>query len=75
MIYACALALTDTLSFVSHPIGERLKTLKLGKQITDEFLLLNDYKVEELEQSAKYSDVLDIFNAFDRSIEELSARK
>ena len=64
-LYACAVALPDVVPVTAGTRGERLKLLKLGKQICDEFLLLNDYKVDELAQSAKYSDALDIFNAID----------
>lgn len=75
MIYSCALALKEVVPYCSHTLTERIKILKLGKQICDEFLLLNDYNVEELEQSVKYSDVLDIYNAFDRSIEDFTIKK
>ncbi|MDE7395822.1 MAG: hypothetical protein K2M95_06865 [Clostridiales bacterium] len=75
IICCCALALKDIVSFDQHTLNERIKILKLGKQATEEFLLLNDYHIEELEQSAKYSDVLDVFNAFDDSLTELTSKK
>lgn len=70
-IYACSVALSDVLPFDEGAQAERGKTLRLGKQIAEEFLLLNDYNVEELEQSVKYADVLDIYNALDDEIAAL----
>ncbi len=69
---SCALALTDCVSFSQHSLGDRVKLLRLGKQVTEEFLLLSDYKLDELERSTHYSDILDIFNALDLSIEQLT---
>ena len=75
IIYSAAFALQEIVSFDDHMLGDRIKLLKLGKQATEEFLLLNDYRIEELEHSAKYSDVLDIFNAFDDSLAALTNKK
>lgn len=71
----CALALTKLISYDQHKLGTRMKILKLGKEVSEEFLLLSDYKIEEIEQSPKYSDILDAFNYFDDSLEELTAKK
>ena len=50
-----------------------MKLLKLGKQVADEFFLLTDYKLDEIEQSAQFGDILDLYNLFDDSIERFSA--
>lgn len=75
IIYSCSVALKEMMYYDSHPMSERLKVLKLGKQACEEFLMLNDYKVEELAQSVKYSDMLDIYNELDNSIEEFSVKR
>lgn len=72
IIHCCALGGSEIVS--AGAASERIRLLKLGKQATEEFLLLNDYKVEELEQSVKYSDVLDLYNAFDEDIAACSGK-
>lgn len=74
VVCCCALALKECIAFDQHNLGDRIKLLKLGKQVTEEFLLLSDYKIDELEQSAKYSDILDVFNAFDSSLAALGGK-
>lgn len=75
LVRCCALGLRDAVPDIAECSVERLKLLKLGKQLTDEFLLFNDYRVEELEKSTQYSDVLDIFNAIDDDIAYFSSKK
>ena len=75
IVCSCAPALKEIVSFDDHAVADRIKILKLGKQAAEEFLLLNDYRIEELEHSAKYSDVLDVFSAFDESIAALTNKK
>ncbi len=74
VIYSCVPALREIVPVAAGAASDRLKILKFGKQVIDEFLMLNDYKVEELALSAKYSDVLDIYNAFDNSLASIGKR-
>ncbi len=49
---------------------ERQRLAKLCKQSCETFLLLRDYKLQELEQSNKYRPILDIYNAVMNESEE-----
>lgn len=70
LLHCCALASEDVVPAVARTQAERIRFVKLGKSIAEEFFLLIDYKIGELEQSVKYADVLDIYNAFDRILSE-----
>lgn len=74
IVCSCALALKEIVSFDQHKLGNRIKILKLGKQVAEEFFLLCDYKIEDIERSVKYKDILDIFNAFDDNIKVLTEK-
>lgn len=68
----CSLALKQIIDYDQHKLATRLKILKLGKEVTEEFLLLSDYRLKEIENSDRYRDILDVYNYFDDSIEALS---
>lgn len=72
IVCCSSLALKEVVEYDQHKLNDRIKLLKLGKQVAEEFLLLTDYKIEELEQSNKYSDILHIFNALDDNIKLFS---
>ncbi len=49
---------------------DRQRLVKLCKQVCETFLLLRDYKLQELEQSNKFRPILDIYNAVMNEEEE-----
>ncbi|MDR2202606.1 MAG: TFIIB-type zinc ribbon-containing protein [Clostridiales bacterium] len=66
---ACASALSAVVRFCDHKIKPRILLLKLCREICEEFLLLADYKIEEIESSEKYSDILKIYRELDGDLE------
>ena len=59
----CACALKKYMPFAKEKDRSRMKLAKFCRLATDEFLLLCDYSISELEQSNLYRPILDISNA------------
>lgn len=66
----CASALTAFVSFDDGKDKNRAKIVKICKQASEEFLMLWDYKIGDLEQSNIYRPILDIYNAVLKECDE-----
>ncbi|MCL2062156.1 MAG: hypothetical protein FWH03_06010 [Firmicutes bacterium] len=73
VIFACALALMETIELRSAK-KPRIGILKTGKLAVEEFLLLHDYKVFELEKIPPYAEILRIYNMFEYDIVEIQRK-
>jgi len=62
VIFASSMGLLDVIEFKPQKSKNRLALLKMGKRASEEFLLLNDYKIDELEKDPLYSSVILIYN-------------
>ncbi len=60
---ACACALNEFVPYSKEKDKNRARLVKICKLATDEFLMLRDYNISELEQSNIYRPILDISNA------------
>ncbi len=49
--------------------GARAKLVKFVKKVSEEFLMLRDYRIEEIDRSNVYRPILDIYNAVMKEIE------
>ena len=49
--------------------GPRAKLVRICKKASEEFLMLRDYRIDDIEQSNVYRPILDIYNAVMKEIE------
>ncbi len=66
----CAPALNKYVDFSAETDKTRLKLVKICKRVTDDFLLLSEFRIDELEQSNFYRPILQISTAVTDEIEE-----
>lgn len=59
----CVPALATYVEFFKYKDKNRNKLVKICKQASEEFLMLHDFKIDELEQNNFYRPILDIYNA------------
>lgn len=64
-----ASALGAYVGFAAHKDKTRAKLVKFCKQAAEEFLMLRDYHIDEIDQSNVYRPILDIYNAVMREVE------
>lgn len=60
---ATACALVEYVTFAAYKDKNRMKLVNYCKQAAEEFLMLHDYRVDEIDQSNVYRPILDIYNA------------
>ncbi len=66
----CAPALRKYVDFSAEPDKTRNKLVKICKRVTDDFLLLSNFRIDELEQSNFYRPILQITTAVMDETEE-----
>lgn len=68
---ACATspALTELVNFGENTKGPRARLIKYCKKACEDFLMLRDYRIEEIEQSNVFSPILNIYNAVMKEVE------
>ncbi|MDE7464631.1 MAG: hypothetical protein K2M48_06335, partial [Clostridiales bacterium] len=49
--------------------GPRARLVRICKKASEEFLMLRDYRIDDIEQSNVYRPILDIYNAVMKEIE------
>ncbi len=65
-----ACALSEYVPYNSGKDKVRAKLVKICKQVCEEFLLMRDYKIDEIDGSNIYRPILDIYNAVLKENEE-----
>lgn len=60
---ATACALAEYVTFTAFKDKNRIKLVNYCKQAAEEFLMLHDYKVDEIDRSNVYRPILDIYNS------------
>ncbi len=68
IVHASALALTETVECTQGNKKKRIDLLKIGKAAAEEFLLLNDYRIAELEKNPSYADLIRIWNLYEHDM-------
>ncbi len=66
---AAAPALVEYTSFNAYKDKSRMKLVKYCKQAAEEFLMLRDYHIDEIDQSNIYRPILDIYSAVMKEID------
>jgi hypothetical protein len=65
---ACGAAVKSAIKFTAHKSKNRFNLLKQCKTVCEEFLLVNDYNVEEIERAGEYADLLKIYGELEGDI-------
>jgi len=72
IVFTASLALIEQIEFMPGKSKNRMVILKLGKLAAEEFLLLHDYKIIELEKNPIYAEIIKIYNSMMDALDKKS---